>query len=318
MTKHVTNIVVTCTKRKSVTPDPYLCLGSVRDFEPMDITKSWLKRLRLSKGTRILATDLYQGDHWQVAKSLLNRDSLRSPIRLWVCSAGYGLIPANAQISPYSATFSSGQPDSVADRFRPNDVKLSVWWENLSRWSGPCKGEPRSLSALVSQDPRSRLFIVASGAYLSAMADDIEKARLQLCDSNGMLIFSGTGKLPGESGKNIIASDSKLQNLLGGALVSLNVRTLRWVLENIPPSRMTPTNIQEQLKAVANLQPTTVRICRNPLSDGEIKSFVSKWLAISGNASATSLLNDFRANGFACEQKRFRKIFQQVAESNCG
>ena len=35
--------------------------------------------------------------------------------RLWVCSAGYGLIPCRRPLHPYAATFASGSPDSVGD-----------------------------------------------------------------------------------------------------------------------------------------------------------------------------------------------------------
>jgi len=318
MTRPVTNIVVTCTKRKSVVPDPYLCLGNVLNPDPMEMAKSWLARLRSSKGPKISAVDLYQGDHWQVAKSLLERETHRSDIRLWVCSAGYGLIPADAQLMPYSATFSSGHPDSVSDRFRTLNVGLSVWWDKLSRWSGPCNGTPRTLESLVNQDPRSRLIIVASDVYLSAISDDIEAARGSLLDANKMLIFSGTGKLTGMAKENIVPCESKLQGMLGGALMSLNIRTLRWVLDTIPLSKLTPTHVRAVLQATANLQPNSTRTIRQPLTDSEIQLFLSKRLTESGHTSATSLLKDFRSNGFACEQKRFKKIFQLVAEKNCG
>ena len=35
------------------------------------------------------------------------------PAQLWACSAGYGLIRADALVRPYAATFTSGHPDSV-------------------------------------------------------------------------------------------------------------------------------------------------------------------------------------------------------------
>src|SRR4051794_14410967 len=74
----------------------------------------WWRRLTGHGSETVPAVDLYGGDHWSIAKTL--PDVARAngfEARLWVSSAGYGLVPADAKIRAYSATFATGQPDSV-------------------------------------------------------------------------------------------------------------------------------------------------------------------------------------------------------------
>src|SRR5439155_924306 len=74
------------------------------------------------------ALDLYGGEHWQVARSLpAHGVEGGREVKLWVSSAGYGLVPAEAPLRPYAATFSSAQADSVLRPGAPMS-DLTVWW----------------------------------------------------------------------------------------------------------------------------------------------------------------------------------------------
>ena len=56
---------------------------------------------------------MYAGEHWSVARGYPALHQPEEDIHLWVCSAGYGLIPVEAPIMPYHATLTPGQADSV-------------------------------------------------------------------------------------------------------------------------------------------------------------------------------------------------------------
>jgi hypothetical protein len=106
----------------------------------------WLRRLAETKCETVPAADLYAGAHWRAA-----REAAGLAGRAWVASAGYGLIPFDAPIHPYSATFAPGEPDSVVPpkaKSRPADP--ADWWDALAKWSGPAPGAARRLADLAS------------------------------------------------------------------------------------------------------------------------------------------------------------------------
>ena len=62
--------------------------------------RDWICRLSdTSYSPLIAARDLYAGEHWMVARGLPDLAG-GERIRLWACSAGYGLIPADALVRP--------------------------------------------------------------------------------------------------------------------------------------------------------------------------------------------------------------------------
>ena len=108
------NVVVTCTKRKSVAVPQRLRFRNVRRADVATKAALWLERVADSRCDSVRVRELYSGDHWSVARSfegLLLAGS--SPIRLWVISAGFGLLQVDDCVKPYSATFSRKHPDSI-------------------------------------------------------------------------------------------------------------------------------------------------------------------------------------------------------------
>src|SRR5207247_1803168 len=93
---------------------PALTLRAVRGRTLAARAEAWLKRVRATEATHVPAESLYSGDHWQVVRSIQNDATRGGPrVSIWVCSAGYGLIPLRAQIASYAATFAPYHPDSI-------------------------------------------------------------------------------------------------------------------------------------------------------------------------------------------------------------
>jgi hypothetical protein len=60
----------------------------------------WLNRLRSCNAQQLKAEQLYSGDHWSVVRSLAavaHASGLRA--KIWISSAGYGLISPGAPIN---------------------------------------------------------------------------------------------------------------------------------------------------------------------------------------------------------------------------
>src|SRR5262245_59621662 len=110
-----------------------LRLRTVRTLDQGERVRRWWRNLFEASHDSVLANDLYLGDHWSIVKSLPGI-ATKSGFRafLWVASAGYGLIPGAASIRPYSATFASGNPDSVFTH-QLGEIRLDIhraWWRN--------------------------------------------------------------------------------------------------------------------------------------------------------------------------------------------
>ena len=111
------NLVVTCTKKKTREPGHDLMLRHVRGGSTESRVATWLERLRRRGGERVAARELYAGDHWSIARELdCSHVGRNARIRVWVASAGYGLLCMDNPLQPYSATFAVSHPDSVVSK----------------------------------------------------------------------------------------------------------------------------------------------------------------------------------------------------------
>jgi hypothetical protein len=111
------NLVVTCTKKKTREPGRDLMLRHLRGASTESRAAAWLERLERHTGERLAARDLYAGDHWSIARELDgSRLGRTSRVRVWVASAGYGLLSMDNPLQPYSATFAVNHPDSVVGK----------------------------------------------------------------------------------------------------------------------------------------------------------------------------------------------------------
>src|SRR4051794_767517 len=111
---HTLHIIASCTDRKRGLVPAALRLRSVRELDVEARARAWWMRLQGAEQATVVAEELYAGDHWQVVRELRVAAGTAGYIPyLWVASAGYGLIPAEAPVCPYSATFTRGHEDSV-------------------------------------------------------------------------------------------------------------------------------------------------------------------------------------------------------------
>lgn len=313
MSPRVANIVVTCTKRKSVAADDRLQLGCISGSTVSQLAKNWIAQLKKVRSQLLPADELYSGDHWRIAQSLPEiANTQKIKVRLWVCSAGYGLIPAGAPVKPYSATFSSHHKDSVLQRLRFLDGNVHEWWSHLANWSGPVPGEPRTLLDLAQDAKRSPLIIVASDVYLRAIGPDLENAKNALADPKLLTIVSGGGPASGHLKSHFIPCNARLQSLLGGALMSLNVRVVRRILSRAERWPLRCDALVKEFGELVAAQPVFEQPQRKPMSDDRVRQFILRRMTRNPSLSATPLLREFRDSGFACEQKRFGKLFLQV------
>jgi hypothetical protein len=302
------HVIVTCTNRKSQ-PVPDRChLGSVAAGETEKRARDWIRRLSdTSYSPPIAARNLYAGEHWVVACSLPDLTG-SGRIRLWACSAGYGLIPADAPVRPYAATFTGGHPDSVPG----GGDGATAWWRALSLWEGPSTSQPRSIRELTAKEPAASYLLALSAPYLQACRDDIVAASSLVRDPDRFVVVSAGVRDPGLLAEVMVPADARLQALLGGTRQALNARIAEHLLSAGIIGRADVTRYLARLLAQ---QPGVPRYERKKLSDTEVLALISDGLTRSPGTSASRLLRQFRDAGYACEQGRFGRLHQLFTEN---
>jgi hypothetical protein len=266
-----------------------------------------MERLTTSDLDTMRAEDLYAGDHWDVARSLPRMATGFARPTLWIASAGWGLIPIDAAIRPYSATFSTRHLDSVSD----NAQGAQDWWSAIAAWEGPTPGAPRSLTALVTDHPRDRVLLVLSQPYFAACSTDLRDAITTANDSMISIIAAGVPPQPAFAAWQLPA-DARLQHHVGGTRGSLNVRIAADLLTTgVTDHDAMSSHLRRRLSAAPDL-PTYER---RRLADDEVITFIRTRREIDTDLSRTSLLRELRDGGMACEQARFADLFASATRS---
>lgn len=296
-------IIVTCAQRKTRPVPAELKLRTITTRRADTRLETWAQHLIDASEGAMPALELYAGEHWDIARRLASTDypkGLRG--ELWVCSAGYGLIPAEARIVPYSATFSAGTPDSI-----PGGPKgASNWWASLARWAGPVTAA-RSLGELAASDPTARLLLVLSASYLTACRDDVMSAIANLEHPKLLSIISAGTKGHNELHQFLLPVDARLQYALGGSRQALNVRAADYIMST---GRYDHDDMSEGLAKLLATQPPLRYYDRRPATDDEVRKFIRQALCANARATHTGLLREFRSSQRACEQARFAALFQ--------
>jgi hypothetical protein len=312
------HILVTCTKSKHFAPMQSLVMRQIKEASPAARARAWISRIAKADGPGIAAMALYAGDHWQIS-SQLPEEAARNGFtpKLWVISAGYGLISASSRIQPYSAAFSPRHLDCVTSDLDPSGTiaGFQAWWQTISRWRGPVAGEPRSIAELVRRNRRAKFVLVASELYLQAVWPDVlegAKALGKRAAEQLLIISAGTSTF-GSLSKCALAVDARLQAYLSGARRSLNVRAARQILLAFRPTDKF-SKVRTEYAALLAASKPLVTLQRERVTNEEVLVFIKKSLSKWSTASASCLLQKFRESGRACEQKRFGRLYLVAAE----
>ncbi len=297
------HVVVSCSSRKRRPVPARLRLRNVRPRGASAAGK-WIERLSGASEAELPAHDLYAGEHWSVVTRVAASTG-QAKVRLWVASAGYGLIPYASPVKPYSATFDRSHEDVVP-------IAGDRWWHQLAAWSGPVPGEPRTVAELAEAHPRGAVLLVLSATYLAACARDAARAA-DVLRKRGQFAVISCGSGHGGLAEHTLPGDARLQALFGGSRQSLNAR----VAEHVLAGSGNGFSVREAHRGLASLlanQPAIPTYDRERLDDKEVRRFIHDRLG-DRRIAWTPLLTELRAMGYACEQSRFRELYAEVSSS---
>lgn len=235
-------ILSTCSSLKRF-PSALECNLEVHKGEPYDLVLSnWLKTIQDIRKKKVPAEDLYIGSNWKEilsCKKMANRVGFIT--ELWVVSAGWGLIPANFQITPYTASFSEGG-SSIHNLKWPQEFngkqRSRSWWQTINKKRN--LGLPSSIPQLYSSLPDKKnlrvLFILSKEYYLPLELEILELISLGaevVIISSGM--YSELEMVHPVIKDHVLPINTKFKNANESLKTNfhiLNVSMATWLLEN--------------------------------------------------------------------------------------
>ncbi len=193
------HIVTTCTDRKTIKATSALRLRSIPKVPVIERIGLWQEAVRRFQGEKVAARDLYCGEQWAVASELPQSavDAGFTP-RLWVASAGHGLVSGDTPIPSYSATFTRKHPDSVM----PLGESPKEWWEALTSRKGA-----RCIANLVQESKSAYVLVICSLSYFKALEADLRSA-IEIGKDRVLIVSSAA--IPGFESA-IVRTDARLR-----------------------------------------------------------------------------------------------------------
>lgn len=297
----VAAIAAPCSARKGKPPAKNLRASKLPRASQDVVAKAWLGELEgaaASEGT--LASGLYTGRSFRRVRDVANVLGCR----LFVVSAGLGLLDGATEVPSYDLTLSGtgggGLRDRLTDTLRPSE-----WWSSLeaSPFASPfkaiCVGRARILVALTQ--PYAEM-VGSSLANLPAA----DRSRLRI------LGFGLKPYLPPEVRQQVVTYDDRLNQIIPGTRLDGASRALAHFAELVAtcPTACVEAD-QKLIDAALSTVDFVVPVSRRRVSDAALAKHVARF--IRHGLSATNALKRLRSEAqVSCEERRFRRLYEEA------
>jgi hypothetical protein len=296
----VSLVVTTCSKRKSIQPPADATPGSLPNGPQKSIEIAWLSKIR-KLPIDLPASEFYAGRGFALAAEAAKL----AGAKLYILSAGLGLVPARRHIPVYGLTVSGGHADSIAERVSGR-FDAPAWFSRLlsnphsDQWTDAAKrNSGRILIAL------SRPYAAMVGESLSALPPRA-LARLRIFGA------SLDSVLPASLHSAIVPYDDRLDAIFPGTRSDFSQRAMFHFVRSIAPISV-PDREADFAAVVAALGGLRfpIRPRRPRRTDEEILSLILKRL--QSKSGAGRMLTALRKEeGIACEQSRFGRLYRDA------
>lgn len=269
-----------------------------------EIASLWRERLKGSVN-RVALTSLYCGRGWREAVAAA--EVCHS--RLFVVSAGLGLISAAAEAPAYNLTLVSGSPDDITRKLRRGTS--GDWWDCISDGSSPV-GEALGDQGIILA-ALSRPYLAMVGREWSRWPPDLkDRLRLFTLDRSGV---------PEGLQQFLMPYDERLETLGAGHAGTRSDFAQRALRHFATHFASTSGDVQQHAEMVRRaLAPFSMPVVpdRERLTDHEIIGLIHReWDAVGGRSGAM-LVHLRRGLDVACEQGRFKLLFARAAQERQG
>ena len=303
VTEQSTTVVTICAHRKTVQPPSGATPLSLTLGSQKAVQSAWIEKIR-TLPVDVVASALYAGRGFRLA----TQAAKISESRLYILSAGLGLVAADRPVPAYGLTISGGHADSVGARVTGR-FDVAAWFSALlagphsNQWVdafGP--GAGRVLIAL------TRPYAEMVGESLSAL-EPRALARLRIF---GKALAPA---LPTSLHSALAPYDERLDVVLPGTRADFSQRALLHFVRSVVvkcDAQGRDGDYAAVEVALGGVVPRD-RLRRPRRSDEEILQLISGRLrSQSGIARILRALRD--EDGVACEQARFGRLYRTALE----
>lgn len=265
------------------------------------IAEYWRMSLQ-AQPTRLQAGQLYVG------RSILEARKICQDLeaRLFIVSAGIGLVESNEPIPGYDLS-ASGDRTELKGMLTRHGATKADWWHFLTSGMG--------LAWLLREHPNATVLVSLPSEYLDLVRQDLDE--IPPGDLSRVRVFTspaGRKKVGQVPGLAVLPYDERLESITGyaGTRSDFPQRALKHFVSAIAAHLLPISEASLAVRvALGDVQHKALPK-RKRLADGEIREIIRQaWDDSGGNS--TKLLRHLRDKEMvACEQGRFSKLRRQV------
>jgi hypothetical protein len=290
-------IVTICTRRKKAEAAREATAVSLPVGKQMKVGAAWLKRLEALPASAP-ANEIYSGRAFAIARQAA--EAING--RLYVASAGLGLVPGSRKIPAYGLTVSRSDPDSVAHRIS-DELDASDWFEAMLM--GPYSDSWSKLAGAGS----GRILLALTNSYAAMIGPSL--AALPATMRTRLRFFgpSLAEALPSSLAPNICPCDSRIDTIMPGTKSDLPQRCMlhfvRVIGDRLGGCESDFTKFKASFKGIKR----PARPVRPRQTDQQILKLINVHLK-SGAGMVRTLRAIRHDHGVACEQARFTRLYR--------
>jgi hypothetical protein len=298
-------LISSCTNRKKFQVEARLEARSLKASKLATASKEWLTTLdqSITNGVaQVSADELYCGRSFtEAAKAAIGANH-------YIVSAGLGLIHSKTKIPAYSLTITGDTSDNISRKV--SDFEATKWWRTLER-------SPFASTTLADVCMRSNIVVLAlpsnylelvKSVLLELTPKNLKKLRIVGVSKSALHPDITEFAMPIDA--RLDGPDSKLR----GTKTDFAVRAARTLMEQTI-SRFPNDSASDHaghIESVMKNWAYPAKINRRRLTDEEIVDEIATHWDLVGGKSGEMLRHLRRNLGLACEQGRFRKLFNEL------
>lgn len=265
-----------------------------------DLARHWKRTVEQAEAHQF-AIDLYTGRSVVDAREA----STLAGAKLAFVSAGLGLLQANVMVPHYDLTVAAGN-SSISPALAQVKATPADWWLTLNK--GP------SIAKLIAAPSTKLMFLALPSGYLEMVSSDLGQCATIFAKK--LRIFtSGKGReaVPDHLRGCVMPYDERLEATpFAGTRADFPQRALRHFIQELKGHRLALASGRAAVEDALSDREVPILPSRTKLPDSEILGLLRKnWSDYGG--SSTRLLRFLRDDALvACEQGRFRQLWQQL------